>query len=151
MDAFTTALNLLSRRELSVAQLRTRLARRKFESEEIEHAVERLVRNRMLDDRRVAIAAARLEGPIRRRGRRRVLQKVRQLGISPALAKAAVEEVFSEVDEQELLDQAIERKLKGASAHTLDRKGLARIVRGLVGQGFEPGQVYARLKVRRPG
>ena len=31
MDAYTTALTLLSRRELSTAQLRERLARRKFD------------------------------------------------------------------------------------------------------------------------
>lgn len=148
MDAYTTALNLLSRRELSAAQLRTRLTRRKFAHEAIEQAIERLLRSGVLDDRRVALAAARLEGPIRRRGRRRVLQRVQQLGINAAVAKAAVEEVFSEVDEQALLDQAIERKLKGADARALDAKGVARLVRSLVGQGFDAGRVYSRLRAR---
>jgi regulatory protein len=146
MDAYTTALTLLSRRELSAAQLRTRLARRKFDDSDIEDAIARLAKDRTLDDRRVAIAAARIEGAIRRRGRRRVLQRVQQLGVSSSVAKAAVDEVFEEIDEQAVLDAAIERKLKGANPRELDEKAKGRIVRSLVGQGFEAGTVYARLR-----
>jgi regulatory protein len=146
VDAFTTALTLLSRRELSTHQLRERLARRKFEASEIDDVIHRLTRDRTLDDRRVALAAARMEAAIRRRGRRRVLQRVQQLGVSAAIAKAAVDEVFGELDEDALLDQAIARRLKGAAAGDLDAKGKARVVRGLVGQGFQPSQVYARLR-----
>jgi regulatory protein len=146
MDAYTTALTLLSRRELSAAQLRRRLARRKFDPGDIEDAIARLATDRTLDDRRVAVAAARLEGTIRRRGRHRVLQRVQQLGVSASVAKAAVDEVFGEIDEQALLEAAIERKLKGATARELDEKAKARIVRSLVGQGFDAGQIYARLR-----
>ena len=112
MDCYTTALTLLSRRELSTAQLRTRLARRKFESAEIDDVIERLARDRTLDDRRVAIAAARMEGAIRRRGRRRVLQQRPAVGDQRRrLAKTAVDEVFRDIDEDALLEQAVERKL----------------------------------------
>ncbi len=148
MDAYTTALALLSRRELSAAQLRTRLARRKFESDDIDATIGRLLKDGTLDDRRVAVAAARLEGAIRHRGRRRVLQRVQQLGISASLAKVAVDEVFGDLDEAALLDRAIEKRLRGASARTLDPKAMARVVRSLVGQGFEPGKIYARLRTR---
>jgi regulatory protein len=146
VDAFTTALTLLSRRELSSKQLRDRLARRQFEPHVIDDVVQRLTRDGTLDDRRVALASARLEAAVRRRGRRRVLQHVQQLGISAAAAKAAVDEVFGELDESALLEQAIERRLKGANPRSLDRHAVARIVRSLTGQGFEPGQVYARLR-----
>jgi SOS response regulatory protein OraA/RecX len=146
MDAYTTALTLLARRELSTAQLRMRLARRQFGADEIEDALARLASDRALDDRRVALAAARTESTIRRSGRRRVLQRVQQLGINVSLAKAAVDEVFEGIDEEALLDAAIERKLKGAEPRDLDEKAKARIVRSLVGQGFEAGAVYAKLK-----
>ena len=146
MDALTTALALLSRRELSSQQLRERLARRKFESDDIDEVVRRLTRDGALDDRRVALASARLEAAIKGRGRRRVMQHVQQLGISAATAKAAVDEVFGELDEGALLEHAIERRLKGASPRSLDRTAIARIVRSLVGQGFAPGQVYAQLR-----
>ena len=148
MDAYTIALTWLSRRELSTAQLRNRLARRKFEPQEIDAAIARLASDRTLDDKRVALAAARIEGAVRRRGRRRVMQRVQQLGISAGVAKAAVDEVFGELDEAALLDQAIDKKLKGAKPRELDARATARLVRSLVGQGFNAGQIYARLRAR---
>jgi regulatory protein len=149
LDAYTAALTLLSRRELSTKQLRERLLRRKFEPNEVDEVIERLTRDRTLDDRRVALASARMEAAIRRRGRRRVLQRVQQLGVSSSLAEAAVEEVFSEIDEGALLDQAVARRLKGAAPRDLDAKGVARVVRSLVGQGFDAGEVFARLRRKR--
>ena len=148
MDCYTTALNLLSRRELSTAQLRTRLARRKFEPAEIDDVIERLAKDRTLDDRRVAVAAARMEGVIRRRGRRRVLQRVQQLGINATLAKTAVDEVFLDIDEEALLEQALERRLGSTDPRELDTKTAAREVRRLVAQGFEVRDVCARLRAK---
>jgi regulatory protein len=149
VDAYTTALTLLSRRELSTRQLRERLARRKFDSREIDSAIDRLTRDRTLDDHRVALAWARMEASIRGHGRRRVVQQLQRLGIRADTAKDAVAEVFAEIDEAAMLDRAIARRLKGATVDALDDKAVARIVRGLVGQGFEPAQVYARLRPRR--
>jgi regulatory protein len=146
MDAYTTALTLLSRRELSVRQVRERLGRRKFGAHEIEQAIERLVADGTLDDRRVALAYARMQASIKGHGRRRVLQQVQQLGVSAEIAKGAVSDVFGEISEAALLDQAIHRRLKGASPATLDAKGKARVVRSLVSKGFEPSQVIARLR-----
>jgi regulatory protein len=153
VDAYTTALHLLSRRELSTRQLRERLARRGCAEEQIDDTIARLRREGALDDRRVALAAARVEASIRRKGRRRVLQRVRQLGIDAAAAESAVDEVFRDVDEAALLESALERRLKGADVRALDDKAIARVVRALLGQGFAPAQVYARLrrKGRDPG
>ena len=149
MDAYTSALTLLSRRELSTRQLRERLGRRKFDSRDIDSAIERLTRDRTLDDHRVALAWARMEASIRRHGRQRVFQQLQRMGIRADTAKDAVAEVFAEIDEAAMLDQAIARRLKGGTLDALDDKAVARIVRGLIGQGFEPAQVYARLRTRR--
>jgi len=146
VDAYTAALTLLSRRELSNRQLRDRLLRRGFPEEEIDRVVDRLVRDGTLDDRRVALASARLGASIKRRGRRRVLQQVQRLGINTETAREAVDEVFSEIDESALLQAAIDRRLKGANPRELDQKATARIVRSLVGQGFDAHAVYARLR-----
>ena len=135
-DAYITALTLLSARELSEAQVRTRLARRQIDPDDIEAAVTRLRQDGTLNDRRVALAAARLESAVRGRGRSRVLQKVRQLGIAPGVAEEAVDEVFGEVDESALLARALERRLRGRAPADLDDKARARIVRGLAAQGF---------------
>jgi regulatory protein len=145
-DAYIVALTLFSRRELSEAQLRTRLARKEFADDEIEAAVERLRAEGTINDRRVALAAARLESSIRHRGRSRVLQKLRSLGIAASIAESAVSEVFEEVDETALLDRALERRLRGQTARELDEKGRARVVRGLMAQGFQMGAILKRLR-----
>jgi regulatory protein len=148
-DAYTAALTLLAARELSTAQLRVRLSRRRFESADIDEAIEQLLQDRSLDDRRVARAAARLEATVRHRGRRRALQRVRQLGIDDEIAEAAVDEVFGEIDESAVLERALERRLKGRNPARLDSRGLARLMRGLVAQGFAPDAIRARLRSRK--
>jgi regulatory protein len=145
VDAYLTALTLLGMRELSERQLRTRLARREFEPDDINDAVARLRQDGTLNDHRVAVAAARLEASIRHRGRARVLQKLRQLGISDTTAESAVDEVFEEVDEDALLDRALGRRLRGALPKDLDDKGRARIIRGLAAQGFPLDAILKRL------
>jgi regulatory protein len=146
VDAYLTALTLLGMRELSERQLRTRLARREFEPDDINDAITRLRQDGTLNDRRVAVAAARLEASIRHRGRSRVLQKLRQLGISDTTAESAVNEVFEEVDEGALLDRALGRRLRGALPKDLDEKGRARIIRGLAAQGFPLDAILKRLR-----
>lgn len=148
-DAYLTALTMLSRRELSESQIRTRLARREFEDDEIEAAVERLRQDGTLNDRRVALAAARLESSVRHRGRARVVQKLRALGIDGDVAESAVNEVFQEVDEGALLDRALARRLRGQTPKQLDDQGRARIVRGLAAQGFTFGAIMKRLRPPR--
>ena len=131
---------------MSVASLRARLLERGFAADDVDGVVARLTRDGTLDDRRTATAAAHLEGAIRLRGRRRVLQKVRALGIEPDVARAAVDNLFEEIDETALLDRAIAKRLKGMDPSSLDRAAMARLVRGLVAQGFPPDQIFRRLR-----
>jgi regulatory protein len=145
-DAYTVALTLLSARELSEAQLRTRLKRRQIGDDDIEAAVSRLKGDGTLNDRRVAVALARMESAIKHRGRSRVIQKIRQAGIDNDTAEEAVREVFEEVDESALLDRALERRLRGKTATGLDDKDRARVIRGLVAQGFRLEAVLKKMK-----
>ena len=145
-DAFTVALTLLSARELSESQLRARLKRRQIEDGDIDAAVTRLKADRTLDDRRVARAIARMESAIKHRGRARVIQKIRQAGIDGDTAEAAVREILEEVDENALLDRALERRLRGQEVGDLDDKGRARIIRGLAAQGFPLDAILKRVK-----
>jgi regulatory protein len=145
-DAYIVALTLLSARELSEAQLRTRLKRRQIDDHDIDAAVSRLKADGTLNDRRVALALARMESAIKHRGRSRVIQKIRQAGIDSDTAEDAVQEVFEEVDENALLDRALERRLRGKTPKELDDKGRARIVRGLVAQGFRLEAILKKMK-----
>jgi regulatory protein len=145
-DAFAIALTLLGARELSETQLRARLTRRKLDPDDIDTAVARLKQDGTLDDRRVALALARMESSIRHRGRARVIQKIRQAGIDNSIAEDAVGEVFQDVDENELLARALDRRLRGKSPRDLDERGRARIVRGLMAQGFKLESILKKLK-----
>ena len=137
---------LLGQRELSEWQLRARLARRGCDPDAIDGALDRLKRDRTLDDGRVARAAARLEAGVRRRGPARVRQRLQAMGLAPDIIQQAVAETFEEVDETALLDAAIARRLRGRAAADLDDKARARLVRGLVGQGFSLGAVLRRVR-----
>ena len=144
-DAYTVALTLLSARELSETQLRARLTRRQHDPDDIDKAIAHLKADRTLDDRRVARALARMESSIKHRGRTRVIQKIRQAGISSAIAEDAVKEVFEDVDESDLLNRALERRLRGKTPRELDEKARARIVRGLMAQGFSLESILRKL------
>ena len=137
---------MLSARELSEAQLRTRLKRRELDAAEIDAAIARLKADRTLNDGRVALAIARMESAIKHRGRSRVLQKIRQAGIDDETAQQAVQAVFEEVDEDAMLDKAFERRLRGKAPKELDDKGRAKVIRGLVAQGFRFEAILKRLK-----
>ncbi|HSK11290.1 MAG TPA: regulatory protein RecX [Vicinamibacterales bacterium] len=146
--AYAAALAMLSRRELSEAQLRQRLARREHPPEAVEAAVARLTASGLLDDRRVARAAARTEAQVRSRGRLRVVQRLRALGIDPEVAAAALDEVFEAVDEEALLEAAIARRLRGPSARIVDAAHFRRLHQQLIRQGFQPSAVSRALKAR---
>jgi regulatory protein len=146
-QAYLSGLKMLARRELSETQLRTRLARRQFESHDIDAAVERLREERVVDDRRVALAFARTEVRLRSRGRARVERHIEAMGIARDVARAAVSEVYGELDEAALLEQALDKRLRRGL--TLEDPPTARrVFRYLIGQGFEPGRVSAVLQSR---
>jgi regulatory protein len=145
-DAYTLALTLLSARELSEAQLRARLNRRQIDPDKIDDALARLKADGTLNDRRVAGAIARMESAIKHRGRARVIQKIRQAGINSDTAEQAVQAVFEEVDESALLDRALERRLRGKAPRELDEKGRARVIRGLIAQGFRLEEILRKLR-----
>jgi regulatory protein len=141
---------MLGRRELSEAQIRQRLARREHASEAIDEAVARLIEERAIDDNRVAEAIARMETGIRKRGRLRVRRKIESAGISPAIARHALDEVFGNIDDDDLLESALAKRLR-QGAGIIDEREFNRLYRYLVGQGFEPQRVLARLKKNHKG
>ena len=146
--AYVTGLTLLARRELAETQLRARLIKRKFDPEDIDIAVARLRRERALDDRRTALACARTEVRVRHHGRARVLRQIEALGIARDVARQAVAEVFTELDEAELLERALDRRLRRGVDLT-DPIIVGRVHRYLVGQGFDPSAITGLLRRRR--
>ena len=139
---------MLARRELSEAQVRQRLARRTHESTDIDDAVARLKQEGAIDDRRVAEAIARTEMSLKKRGRLRVKRKIQSAGINSSVAKRAIDETFDAIDADALLDAALAKRLRHGKMIADDRE-FNRLYRYLVGQGFEPDRVLARLRRER--
>ena len=139
---------MLARRELSEAQVRQRLARKEHDEADVDDAVARLLKERAIDDTRVAEAIARTETSVRKRGKLRVKRKIESAGIAAATAKRAVDEVFSDVDPDALLDAALGKRLRHGKAIADDRE-FSRLYRYLMGQGFESDRVLTLLKRRK--
>jgi regulatory protein len=146
-NAYLTALRQLGRRELSEAQIRQRLSRRGFTSDDIDSALARLREDGSVNDARVAAAIARSQLSIKKRGERRVRREIEAAGISSALAERAVAEVYGEVDADALLAAAIDRRL--GTRRLDDDREMARLYRYLVGQGFESDKAMTALRARR--
>lgn len=145
-DSYTYALGLLARRELSVAQLRQRLARQEFPENDIEDALDRLRASQAVDDGRVARAHARTAARVKGRGRARVVREIEALGIDRTTARDAVAEVFGDVDEDSLLARALDKRLRGRRIE--DAAETRRLHQYLMRQGFEPGKIMRALKDR---
>jgi regulatory protein len=142
------ALRMLARRELSEAQVRQRLGRRGHEQSAIDSAVTALRAERAIDDARTAEAIARNETGVRRRGRRRVRLALEGAGIEPAVANQAIQSVFDGLDDHELLEASLARRLRPGARIATDQE-FGRLYRYLLGQGFEPDRVVAVLQRRR--
>jgi regulatory protein len=145
--AYLTALTWLARRELSEAQLRQRLSRREFPSEEVDDAVARLRQDGSLDDARVAGAIARTQLSLKKRGRLRVKREIEAAGIASNVAERAVAEAYADVDGEALLAAAIDRRLGSRTLE--DHRDVARLYRYLLGQGFDADKAMAALRARR--
>ena len=140
---------MLARRELSVAEVRSRLVDREHPSEEIEAAIKHLLDNGALDDRRVARAYARTAATVKGRGRLRVQQELHAMGIARDIAAEALAETFADTDERALIDKAIQKKLRGSGAsppRTLSLQERARLYQYLMRQGFTPAGISAALR-----
>ncbi len=138
-------LRMLGRRELSTAQVRIRLAKRAFSEPAVEEAIARLIADRALDDKRTALACARTEIRLHQRGRLRILRRIESLGVASDVAQAAVAEVFGDLDENDLLEEALARRLRRGLSLS-DPAARRRVHRFLLAQGFAPGRVSALLR-----
>ena len=145
-DPYSLALAWLGLRELSARQVRRRLARRNVAASDIDVIIDRLVASGALDERRMALAAARLETVIRGRGPSRTRQKLRALGLPDAASDAALAATLADVDVEAVLDRALDIRLRKVPAGALDQAATRRVVSALVRQGFDPGAVFKRLR-----
>lgn len=150
------ALNLLSYRARSTAELRRRLLRKGFEAAVVDRCLEDMRGHGYLDDAAFAEAFVRDRLRMRPRGRRRLVAELRGKGVDPDTAAAAVDRALQEADateEQLSLEAArawaarnrarLDRAARDADARTSARQSLYAY---LARRGFRPDTVQAALR-----
>ena len=137
---------MLARREFSTTQIRDRLRQRGFEEAAITNAIVQLQHEGALDDHRTATAFARTSLELKLRGRQRVVRDLEErLGVDRAVARAAVEKVYADVEERELVERVLDRRHMGLVRST---RTFRRLYNALLRQGFEPSVIVGALKAR---
>ena len=101
-------------------------------------SIARLQASGVLDESRMARAAARLETVIRGRGPARARQKLRALGLADTDVERALDAALEDVDVATLLDRALDKRLRRERGDLADPATVRKIVGSLVRQGFAP-------------
>ncbi len=110
------ALHLLSYKPIAKQELRRRLRSKSFPNALVEWCLGRLEEQGLIDDRAFASAYVRSRIRLRPRGRRRLVQELRQKGVSAETAAQAIDDVFGN-------EETSERALACAAARRwLDRQ-----------------------------
>ncbi|MCA1578234.1 MAG: RecX family transcriptional regulator [Acidobacteria bacterium] len=143
---FERAVKLLAAKPRSVAELRERLFRSKdTTSEVVETVIERLREYGYLNDERFAFSYASYRVKQRPLGRRRLERDLKFKKVDSAVANEALEMVFTETPEEQLIDQAIAKRLRlrGKPKNRLEAKSLFD---HLLRRGFEFELVSDRVR-----
>jgi regulatory protein len=143
---FERAVKLLAAKPRSVAELRERLLRGKNTNNEVVEAViARLREYGYLNDERFAFSYASYKVKQKPLGRRRLERDLRFKKVDSAVADQALEMVFTETPEEQLIDQAIAKRLRlrGKPKNRLEAKSLFD---HLLRQGFQFELVSERLR-----
>jgi regulatory protein len=110
---FDSAVRLLARRPYSVADLR-RALRRKFSDEPaVNEAIAKLRQLGLLDDYQFALQYASFLVRHRALGPDRVRRQLQLKRVPEAAIDAALNRAYEEVSEQQILERALEKKLRG--------------------------------------
>lgn len=142
---YDSALRALTRRAHSIREMRTYLERRAETKEHVAAVIARLREQDYLDDARYALEYARSHAHRRQQGRFRILRDLRARGVSDDEIDAALDTIFAETDETELVRARLKRHLAGFGGTV--RLGKARsLYRSLVRAGFPSDLIQSELR-----
>ena len=110
--AFQRAVKLLAAKPRSIAELRERLAERCSSKTVIETVIARLREYGYLDDERYALGYASSKVRQQPIGRRRLELSLQRKKVDRTVAGEALDQVFAETPEEELLDRALEKRVR---------------------------------------
>lgn len=140
------ALRLLARRDYSQEEMRKKLIQKGFPFGEVEEVLEKITTQRLINDRRYAQRLINYYGQGKFWGPYRLIQKLREKGISPELAKEVVTEEEKNFSASKRLKALLKKKLKNRALTELSAKEIKKITNYLHQHGFAWEDIVAILK-----
>ena len=135
-DAYQAALKMLSRRDYFRVELEDRLARKGYQTEEIERAMDRCSHLNLVNDARLAERFVDFRSADRGWGPRRLVAELRRRGVAGELAEEASRLAPDQL--QAALETAIRRtELRAPRRWWRLPERRARMVSSLIQRGFE--------------
>ena len=154
---------MLARRDLSEGEIRSRLLAREYPEAEVAGVIARLRERRYLDDRALALAAARSRAERRHEGPLKVVAHLRKRQIPDELVRDAIREAFPEGSEIERAALALARLRRTSRRRENDgqdngqddrRNDREKLLRRLLARGYSweaaRGAVFEREPVPEP-
>ncbi|MCX7599662.1 MAG: RecX family transcriptional regulator [Armatimonadetes bacterium] len=140
LEARSKAFRLLARRSRSRAEIRRYLKTKGFDQTTIETVLGQLERLGYVDDAAHSRAYAEQLVAQGRSGPRAVYAKLRQRGVAAEVAKAAVDDALSGMDQDAMAQRLAERRLRTLAALDVYTKR-RRLYEYLARRGFDPDTI----------
>lgn len=144
---FARAIKLLATRSRSEAEIRERLAAN-AEASAIDECIQRLKERGWIDDAKFASAYAYHRSGGKGIGRARIARELATRGVDRATIDKALRAVFQEVDEEALIDRAIEKRMRKVTT-PLDPNAAKRLFDHLARLGFNRELIISRVRAFR--
>ncbi len=142
-EALTYTARLCNKAEYCRAEIATKLRTKGLSAGDIDAVVDELERQRLVDDRRFALAFVRTKFRNQLWGRRKIAIELQRRRI----ARTAIDEALAQITDHEYtaaLRALIDRKTR-TIATPVDAPARASLARTLIGRGFEPSIVFSLL------
>jgi len=125
-------------------ELREKLQRKEVERAIIDEALNWCEAQEYLNDAEFCVRFIKDGAELKKRGKRRIVQELRFKGVAQETIEKAFLEVEGEVDFDEALMEALEKKARRLDLD--DRKDRDKLVRHLAGKGFGIGEVLRAIE-----
>ncbi len=146
-EPLSVALRMLSRRPYSIAEMRRALERKFGAAEPVAAALARLRELGLLDDKKFAEQYASSLVRNRSFGRRRMERELKAKLLDYRTIGPALDQAFEETSERILLEQALDKKLRGLRL-PLTRAKVYALCRSLLRLGFRSDDIMKVVRAR---
>ncbi|MSO50626.1 MAG: regulatory protein RecX [Acidobacteria bacterium] len=144
--ARVAALRLLTRRDYTTTELRTKLLDREFPEPEVATAIADLAHEGFVNDRRVAESFVRVASNLKGRGRHRIERELEQRGVDRSIIREVLA-ALPVADETASIRRFLERKRLPARLSPAEHR---RTFGQLMRRGFSADLIASALRSRGP-